>query len=196
MINEQQLSDIQRAAEQLGTAPVYIDDTPAGMPILTLRGKARRMASQYGLRALFVDYLQLMTSPGAENRRVEVDGISRGLKALARELNIPVVALAQLNREVEQRQGRPRINELRESGSLEQDADVVMLLHREAIYHRDDPGWAREHPDEVSSAEVIVAKQRSGPTGLVRLHFSGHTTTFGNLAIRNPTEQTMWYGQD
>jgi hypothetical protein len=130
-----------------------------------------------------IDYLQLMSSPGAarESRQVEVSTISRGVKALARELNIPVVCLAQLNRGAEQREGhRPRMSDLRESGSIEQDADVIMLLHREAYYHQADPAWFEENEGKENLAELIIAKQRNGPTGVARMEWEAATTRFKN----------------
>jgi replicative DNA helicase len=131
-----------------------------------------------------IDYLQLLTSPGAarESRQVEVSTISRGIKALARELDLPVVCLAQLNRASEQREGnRPRMADLRESGSIEQDADVIILLHREDYYHVQDENWAIENPDKIGVAELIIAKQRNGPTGVVKLKWDAATTRFKNL---------------
>lgn len=176
------LRNLVIAAEDLKQAPVYIDDTP-DLSVLNLRARARRMASQHGVKVIMVDYLQLMSAPGAarESRQVEVSTISRGIKALARELKIPVVALSQLNRASEQREGnRPRMSDLRESGSIEQDADVIMLLHREEYYHVQDEDWKNENPDKVGVAEVIVAKQRNGPTGVVRLFWDNKTTRFRN----------------
>lgn len=181
--------DFRRLAESCGhlsEARMHIDDTP-GLTVLMLRAKARRMVAQHGVKCLFVDYLQLMSAPGAarESRQAEVSAISRGIKALARELNVPVVCLAQLNRGAEQREGhRPRMADLRESGSIEQDADVVMLLHREEYYHQADPGWADENPDKVGVAEVIIAKQRNGPTGTVELTWNAQITRFQNLSVR------------
>lgn len=175
---------ILHACGELKDCPVYIDDTP-GLTVLQLRARARRMVAQHGVRAIFVDYLQLLTAPGAsrESRQVEVSAISRSIKALARELNVPVVCLSQLNRASEQREGnRPRMSDLRESGSIEQDADVVMLLHREDYYHVGNPDWAAENPDKVGVAEVIVAKQRNGPTDVVRLTWDPHTTRFKSYA--------------
>ncbi len=129
-------------------------------------------------KAIFVDYLQLMSQPGSESRQQEVSVISRGIKALARELEVPVICLSQLNRQAEGREGhRPRMSDLRESGSIEQDADVVMMLHREDYYHRGE----EEYVDN-NEAEVIIAKQRNGPTGVVKLQFDGQTTRFNNLA--------------
>lgn len=170
------------ASQQLGRAPIFVDDTP-GLTVLSLRARARRMVAQHKVKAIMVDYLQLLTAPQAarESRQVEVSAISRGVKALARELNIPVIALSQLNRGPEGREGnRPRLSDLRESGSLEQDADVVLLLHREEYFHIQDEEWKANNPDKVGLAEVIVAKQRNGPTGVVRLTWESGTTRFKN----------------
>jgi replicative DNA helicase len=137
----------------------------------------------YSIQVVFVDYLQLMSDRLAarENRQQEISTISRGLKALARELNIPVVAMAQLNRQVEVRgSNRPRMSDLRESGAIEQDADVVILLHREEYYLEKDK---KDVPDEVrGQAELIIDKQRNGPTGIVKLHFNSQFTRFDNAA--------------
>lgn len=171
---------LTRVCGELHDAPIYIDDTPA-LTVLQLRARARRMAAQFGVRAIVIDYLQLLTAPGAarESRQVEVAAISRGIKALARELDLPVVCLAQLNRSSEHREGnRPRMADLRESGSIEQDADVVLLLHREEYYHRGDEEWEQNNPDKVNLAELIVAKQRNGPTGLVKLTWDSRATRF------------------
>jgi replicative DNA helicase len=181
--------DFQRLAESCGhlsEARMFIDDSP-GLTVLMLRAKARRMVAQHGVRSLFIDYMQLMSAPSAarESRQAEVSAISRGIKALARELNIPVVCLAQLNRGAEQREGhRPRMADLRESGSIEQDADVIMLLHREAYYHQQDPDWVAENEDKLNEAEVIIAKQRNGPTGTVFLKWNAEITRFQNLSGR------------
>lgn len=175
---------IRPACEALERAPLYIDDSPA-LSVTALRARARRMKQRFGIRCIVIDYLQLLTSPGAgrESRQVEVSAISRGIKALARELSVPVVCLAQLNRGSEQREGnRPRMSDLRESGSIEQDADVVLLLHREAYYHLSDPAWMEENEDRVNEAELIIAKQRNGPTGIVKLVWDNHTTRFKNRA--------------
>jgi len=190
------------AAGELYEAPIYIDDTP-GMTILQLRAKARRMVDQFGVKALFIDYLQLLTSPTAarESRQVEVSSISRQVKALARELKLPVVTLAQLNRGAEQRENnRPRMSDLRESGSIEQDADVVALLHREAYYHRGDPAWDPKSPEfdpeneeKLHLAELIIAKQRNGPTGTVHLTWDDRTTRFKNHDWRH-SGSTAGYG--
>lgn len=181
-IPDAQLQKLMLAAADLKGAPVYIDDTP-NMTVLQLRARARRLVAQHGVKVVMIDYLQLMTAPHAsrESRQVEVSAISRGIKALARELNVPVVCLSQLNRASEQREGnRPRMADLRESGSIEQDADVIVLLHREDYYHTQDPDWALENPDKVGIAELIVAKQRNGPTGVVKLRWNPSTTRFEN----------------
>lgn len=179
-----ELAALQTHAEGLAETPIFIDDTPE-LTVVSLRARARRMVAQHGVRLVIVDYLQLLSAPGAsrESRQVEVSAISRAIKALARELHVPVLCLSQLNRASEQREGnRPRMSDLRESGAIEQDADVVMLLHREDYYHVHDEHWARENPDKVNVAEVIVAKQRNGPTGVVYLTWEPRTTRFRNHA--------------
>jgi replicative DNA helicase len=183
-INDQVMDQLVRACGDLSQAPIIVDDTP-NMTVMQLRARARRMVDRHGVKAIFVDYLQLMTAPGAsrESRQVEVSAISRGIKALARELSLPVICLAQLNRGSESREGnRPRMSDLRESGSIEQDADVVMLLHRESYYHQGDMNWMEENEDKVNDAELIIAKQRNGPTGVVHLTWDAHTTRFKNRA--------------
>ena len=166
------------ACDELRKAPIYIDDTP-GLTLMQLRAKARRMKQKFNISCLFIDYLQLMTTGSrSESRQQEVSEMSRGVKALARELNVPIVALSQLNRAAEQREGhRPRMSDLRESGSIEQDADVVMMLHREEYFHRDE-AWIEANPDKRGLAELIVAKQRNGPTGTVKLAWDDSTTRF------------------
>jgi len=178
MINDAQYQELVHAASELSEKPIYVDDTP-GITPLELRGKARRLRSRYGIKCVFIDYLQLMSQGGkVESRQQEVSEISRYLKALARELEVPVVVLSQLNRSPEGREGhRPRMSDLRESGSIEQDADVVILLHREDYYHRGEPDY-----QETNSAEIIVAKQRNGPTDTIELNFNGIYTRFGNKA--------------
>lgn len=184
MLGRDDFGQLAQAVGELSEAPFYIDDTP-GLTLLGLRAKARRLAAMHHIEAVIVDYLQLMAAPGADSRQQEVSNISRGIKALARELNVPVVCLSQLNRQAEQREGhRPRMSDLRESGSIEQDADVVMMLHRESYYHRGDTEWEESNPDKINTAEVIIAKQRNGPTGTVELIFNGSTTRFYDAAKR------------
>jgi replicative DNA helicase len=176
MINDSQYQELVHAASELSEKPIFVDDTP-GITPLELRGKARRLRSRYGIKCVFIDYLQLMSLGGKiESRQQEVSEISRYLKALARELEIPVIVLSQLNRSPEGREGhRPRMSDLRESGSIEQDADVVVLLHREDYYHRGEQDY-----QETNSAEIIIAKQRNGPTDTIELNFNGTFTRFGN----------------
>jgi replicative DNA helicase len=180
---------LRTCAEGLSETPLFIDDTP-GLSVLQLRSRARRMVAQHNIGCIIVDYLQLLSAPGSarESRQVEVSAISRGIKALARELEVPIVCLSQLNRASEQREGnRPRMSDLRESGSIEQDADVVLLLHREDYYHRGEPAWDPNHVDfneenreKLNLAELIIAKQRNGPTGTVQLTWDSRTTRFRN----------------
>jgi replicative DNA helicase len=180
MLSTEDYQKLVEACGELSEAQIYIDDS-AGLTPLELRAKARRLKSLYNIRAVFVDYLQLMHlgSGKVESRQQEIAVISRYIKALARELDIPVVVLSQLNRSPEGREGhRPRMSDLRESGSIEQDADVVMLLHREDYYHRDDT--ADYAPD--NKAELIIAKQRNGPTGSVELIFRDRITRFENVS--------------
>jgi replicative DNA helicase len=193
-LSDPEFAEVMARAGELSEAPIFVDDTP-GMTILTLRARARRMVAQHHVKAIMIDYLQLLTAPNAsrESRQVEVSAISRGVKALARELNVPVICLSQLNRGAEQREGhRPRMSDLRESGSIEQDADVIMLLHREAYYHRGDPEWDPDSPefdeenrDKLNTAELIVAKQRNGPTGVVKLVWDDSTTRFKTYSARS-----------
>jgi replicative DNA helicase len=163
------------AAGRLAEAPIFIDDTPA-MTVLEMRAKARRLMAERGLGLVIVDYLQLMRGRSdADNREQEISDISRSLKALAKELNIPVVALSQLSRAVETRGGdkKPQLADLRESGAIEQDADVVMFVFREEVY--------RQTEDNRGIAEILVRKQRNGPIGDVRLAFLDRHTRFENL---------------
>jgi len=183
MVNDGQYQELVHAASELSEKPIYVDDTP-GITPLELRGKARRLRSRYGIKCIVIDYLQLMSMGGSvESRQQEVSEISRYLKALARELEVPVVVLSQLNRSPEGREGhRPRMSDLRESGSIEQDADVVMLLHREDYYHKGEQDY-----EDTSSAEVIIAKQRNGPTDTIELSFNGTYTRFANkLRVKEP----------
>jgi len=184
MLGDEHFRKLADACDELARAPIYIDDTSTLTP-LEIRAKARRLKSKYDIQCIVVDYLQLMhlSSGRIESRQQEITTISRHLKAVARELNIPVIVLSQLNRSPEGREGhRPRMSDLRESGSIEQDADVVMLLHREAYYHRDDPDWEDQNPDKLNTAEVIIAKQRNGPTGTVKLVFREKVTRFENAS--------------
>jgi replicative DNA helicase len=180
-LGERDFPQLARAAAKLHEAPIYIDDTPA-ISVLELRAKARRLLRDRGKKVglIVVDYLQLMRGMGpASNREQEISEISRSLKALAKELNVPVIALSQLNRKVEDRTGRrPQMSDLRESGAIEQDADVIMFIYREELYDKNN--------DEVKGkAEVIVEKQRNGPTGIVTLTFLGEFTRFENYTERN-----------
>ena len=178
------------ALERLTEAKMFIDDTP-GISLTEMRAKARRLRQmQGGLDLIVIDYLQLMSASqgtgkatrGYENRTQEVSAISRGLKALAKELKVPVVALSQLSRASEQRGGdkKPMLSDLRESGSIEQDADVVAFIHRESYYNRDENG--QPDPETEGKAEIIIAKQRNGPTGSVHLAYMSKCTRFENLA--------------
>ncbi|MXQ07716.1 replicative DNA helicase [Alphaproteobacteria bacterium GH1-50] len=180
------------AAKTLEACPLYIDDTPA-LPISQLAARARRLKREHGLDVLIVDYLQLVRPASAKDSRVnEVSEITQGLKAIAKELDIPVIALSQLSRQVESREDkRPQLSDLRESGSIEQDADVVMFVFREEYYkEREKPGdhdleamakWQEEMERLHGRAEVIIGKQRHGPIGTVELSFEGRFTRFGNL---------------
>ena len=157
---------IGRAINRIDSVPLYLDDNPR-VTVMEIRAKARRLKARHGgLALIMIDYLQLMSGGmNSENRQLEVSEISRGLKILARELEVPIIALSQLSRNLESRADkRPMLADLRESGSLEQDADVVMFLYRDEVYNRDSPDKA--------SAELIIAKHRSGPTGVARLVFA------------------------
>ncbi len=179
MLTDEDIAKLHRACDELQDAPLYIDNTPS-MTILELRAKSRLMKMRENISAVFVDYLQLLSSPKAESRQQEISAISQGLKALARELNIPVVALAQLNRSVEGRESkRPRMSDLRESGSIEQEADLIMLIHRDDYYR--DTGDQMNN-DSFGKAEIIIAKQRNGPIGTIEVQFDRKHTRFNNLA--------------
>ena len=179
-LSEREIARVSQICGELEDAPLYIDDTP-GMTPLELRAKARRLAIKEDLAAVFVDYLQLMYVPRAESRQAEISEISRGLKGLARDLNVPVITLAQLNRGPEAREGhRPRMSDLRESGAIEQDADVVALLHRADYFMSEEQ---KKNSDKIGVTEIIIAKQRNGPTGAASLHFDSTCTRFDNLAV-------------
>ena len=176
-LTEGDFSKLSNAANVLYKKPIFVDDS-AGLTVTEIRAKCRRLKRRQGLGLVVVDYLQLMHGTAGENRQQEIAIISRSLKSLARELDAPVVALSQLSRGVEAREGHvPRMSDLRESGSLEQDADVVILLYREEYYN---PG---SRPGE---ADLIVAKQRNGPTGVVRVNFMRHHLRFEDLAQHEP----------
>jgi replicative DNA helicase len=190
MIDDNELGELQKACGELFNKPVYIDDTP-GLTPLTIRAKCRRLKSQYDIQLVVVDYLQLMhLGTRVESRQQEVSTMSRYMKSLAKELDVPVIVLSQLNRSPEHRDGhRPRMSDLRESGSIEQDADVIMLLHREDYYAKDvnkelgeGIDGESEPRDSENTAEIIIAKQRNGPTGTVKLHFDSRFTRFENLS--------------
>lgn len=180
-IKAEDYNKLTQAAGCLAEAPMYIDETPS-LSIGDLRNKARRLVHQYGIKILMVDYLQLMSAPHKfESKAVEVGEISKGLKGIARELNIPVIALSQLNRGVESRTDkRPMMSDLRESGAIEQDADVIAFLYREEYYLRD-----KTPEDKKNIAELIIGKNRNGPTQSVELRFDNMYTKFSNLAKKN-----------
>ncbi len=180
---------LQQAAGDLEPAPIYIDDS-ATLTIMQLRAKARRMYANHGIRCLFIDYLQLMSYSGsASTRQEQISEISRGIKALARELEIPIITAAQLNRGPTDRTGhRPRMSDLRESGSIEQDADVVMLLHNEDYYHKGEEGYLSKN-----CTELIIEKQRNGPTGVVNFQFIPGFTRFEPAAPDHIAAQSAQY---
>ncbi|HEY6218847.1 MAG TPA: replicative DNA helicase, partial [Gemmatimonadaceae bacterium] len=187
LLRDDDFPRLARAAGILGSAPVWIDDTPA-ITLLEMRSKARRLKADSGVGLVIVDYLQLMQGPmNSESRQQEVSQISRGLKALAKELSVPVVALSQLSRAVEQRsgaeKGRPVLSDLRESGAIEQDADLIMFLFREEVYAERENGQLKD-PSIEGKAEVIIGKQRNGPIGTVPLFFHKQYTRFESMARR------------
>ena len=193
-ISQQEFRSLARAAAELQSLPLYIDDTP-GLTIAALRARARRLKRQKGIGMVIVDYLQLLQGTGkgsaGDNRVQEISEISRGLKQLAKELDVPVLALSQLSRAVEQREDkRPQLSDLRESGSIEQDADIVLFIYREDYYlaarqpaddHPEIDKWREEMARVYGLAEVIVAKQRHGSTGKVRVKFDSRITKFSDL---------------
>jgi replicative DNA helicase len=174
-MNQDDWSRLARRMGEIAQAPMFIDDSP-NLSMMEIRAKCRRLKQQHDLRLVIVDYLQLMTSPRrVENRQQEVSELSRSLKLLAKELNVPVVAVAQLNRSAELRgDKRPMLSDLRESGAIEQDADVVILLHREDAYEPESP--------RAGEADFIVAKHRNGPTTTVTVAFQGHYSRFVDMA--------------
>jgi replicative DNA helicase len=191
-ISKQEFRQLARAAGELESLPLYIDDTP-GLTIAALRARARRLKRQKGIGMVIIDYLQLLQGTGRnanDNRVQEISEISRGLKTLAKELDLPVIGLSQLSRAVEQREDkRPQLSDLRESGSIEQDADIVIFIYREDYYlaarqpsddHPDFASWQEEMERAYGRAEIIVAKQRHGATGKVRVKFDSRITKFSD----------------
>ena len=174
-LSESDWPRLTRAAGELSEAPIFIDDTPA-ITVLELRAKVRRLQREHGIDMVVIDYLQLMRSTGKiESREREIADISRSLKALAKEVNVPVIALSQLNRGLENRvDKRPMLSDLRESGSIEQDADVVAFVYRDEVYNKESP--------DAGKAEIIIGKQRNGPVGKVTLAWRGALTRFDNLS--------------
>jgi replicative DNA helicase len=194
-ISREEFKNLARASQNLQDLPLYIDDTP-GLTIAALRTRARRLKRQRQIGLIVVDYLQLLQGTGKaggdQNRVQEISEISRGLKTLAKELQLPVIALSQLSRQVENREDkRPQLSDLRESGSIEQDADMVWFVYREDYYlamkqpsdgHDDLEKWQEEMNRAYGQAEIIVAKQRHGSTGKIKLHFEARITRFSDLA--------------
>ena len=199
-MTENEFRRFVEAAKSIESSPLYIDDTPA-LTIAQLASRARRLKRTHGLDALIIDYLQLVRAASNKESRVnEISEITQGLKAIAKELNIPVIALSQLSRQVENRDDkRPQLADLRESGSIEQDADVVLFVYREEYYkEREKPSdhdlekmaiWQEEMDRLHGRAELILGKQRHGPIGTVELSFEGKFTRFGNLA--KPWQQQL-----
>ena len=174
-LDDKDWENIARATGPLSKAKIYIDDT-AGVSVMEMRSKCRRLKMEYGIDLILIDYLQLMSGSNPENRQQEVSEISRSIKALAKEMECPVIALSQLSRAPEQRADhRPMLSDLRESGSIEQDADLVMFLYRDEYYNKET--------EEKNVAECIVAKQRNGPVGTVKLAFLGQLSKFANLDV-------------
>jgi len=179
-LKDQDWPKLTKAASALMEAPIYIDDTPA-LSVLEMRAKARRLKSEHDLGLIVVDYLQLMRGRSStERREQEISEISRSLKAMAKELHVPVIALSQLNRSLESRPNkRPQLSDLRESGAIEQDADLICFIYRDEVYNKSE-----DNPNR-GIAEVIIGKQRNGPTGTVHLAFLDHYTSFENLASQD-----------
>jgi replicative DNA helicase len=184
---ERDFPKLTQAAGRLAKAPLFIDDTP-GLSILQMRARARRLWQQHGIKLFVIDYLQLLHSTSrraTENRQQEISEISSGIKALAKELEVPVIVLSQLNRELEkERRRKPRLSDLRESGAIEQDADLVGLLYRPSSGDEDD-GAAGQDADAVN---LLIAKQRNGPTGDVNLTFLKAITRFESAAKVGPED--------
>ena len=174
-LDDKDWENIARATGPLSKAKIYIDDT-AGVTVMEMRSKCRRLKMEYGIDLILIDYLQLMSGSSSENRQQEVSEISRSIKALAKEMECPVIALSQLSRAPEQRADhRPMLSDLRESGSIEQDADLVMFLYRDEYYNKET--------EDKTMAECIVAKHRNGPVGTVKMAFLGALSKFGDLDV-------------
>jgi len=185
-LNDEDWSRLYQAADALSRAPIYIDDTPA-LTTMEMRARCRRLKSEKDLGMVIVDYLQLMrASRRIDSREQEISEISRALKALAKEMNVPVVALSQLNRKVEERTNkRPMLSDLRESGAIEQDADLILFLYRDEVYNK------KEDNPKKGRAEIIIGKQRNGPIGVVELAYLNRYTAFENLTdIPVPSENS------
>jgi replicative DNA helicase len=179
-IAENEWGKLTMAAGRLSEASLFIDDTP-GMSVFEMRAKARRLKAEHGLGMIIIDYMQLMSGSKsrADSREQEISEISRSLKALAKELNVPVLALSQLNRRLEDRTDKkPQMSDLRESGAIEQDADVILFIYREEVYHRDSE-------EAKGKAEVIIGKQRNGPIGDIPLTFINEYTRFETRSYRD-----------
>ena len=178
-MSDDEWSRLAAAGDQLGKLPIFIDDS-AALTTLELRARTRRLKAEENIGMVIIDYLQLMrSSRRVDSRELEISDISRSLKALAKELQIPVIALAQLNRKVEERSDkRPMLSDLRESGAIEQDADLIMFIYRDEVYNKDP-----DNPEK-GLAEIIIGKQRNGPTGRVKLSYVSAYTSFEELAIR------------
>ncbi|MDQ1654746.1 MAG: replicative helicase, partial [Cryptosporangiaceae bacterium] len=174
-LSEDDWTKLARRMGEVSEAPLFIDDSP-NMTMMEIRAKARRLKQRHDLRVIVLDYLQLMSSPKrTESRQQEVSELSRGLKLLAKELEVPVIAVSQLNRGPEQRTDkRPQLSDLRESGAIEQDADMVLLLHREDYYEKESP--------RAGEADFIVAKHRNGPTDTITVAFQGHFSRFVDMS--------------
>ena len=191
--NDDEERRIMKAIGVLSEAPIYIDDSPM-LRVVEMRSKARRLHFERGIDLIIVDYLQLVQGDvRTENRVQEIGYISRSLKALARELNVPVVCVSQLSRAVEWRSShRPQLSDLRESGSIEQDADVVMFIYRDEYYYTPEQ-WETEHagtdqqPYPVGIADIIIAKHRNGPIGEITLHFSPKSAKFADMPRQEPS---------
>lgn len=190
-LNEEEEKRIMEATGILSEAPIYIDDSPQ-LRVVEMRSKARRLHYERGINLIIVDYLQLMEADGRrENRVQEISYISRSLKALARELNVPVLAVSQLSRAVEWRASHiPQLSDLRESGAIEQDADIVMFIYRDEVYYTKEE-WQDQHPDKEyprEIADIIIAKHRNGPTGQIKLRFRHNLAKFENITnIEEPS---------